>query len=430
MPLSKNFGETGMGRLLFFILFFSSQWALAAVWQESPNLQWNEEWQARYSQWIEDKVNGDYFKKLGKPYSDLRLDCADAHYGLLAMFSREHGLPFAVNLGKLTNQTTQFDYISDPDSRMATFIDYLRSNFGTESLSHLDSYSPSIESIQPGDLFMWKTGSNGNFTRHTYIIKKVNKNGTFDVLYSTQANAAAGQGLKTRTNYMFDKAPTHQGNDYQYWGFRRNKWPQEAGLSQQKISDADFQQYQWAQSLSTSGFFAKVKETLATQVEKPKDELSRLLKSLCETAQERIDIVSKAIAHQKAINGQCMNFQDFDAHSTPSRDSGLMQQYDALIDRAEYFESHGQLNGVPESLLLTIELIYSNKLSASQSDRVYNYCPIAFGKKQNQKTDLNELRLAFLAGVVSYHPNDNLWWRWGFPEGPRTQCQEFYGYPQ
>ena len=31
-----------------------------------------------------------------------------------------------------------------------------------------------------------------------------------------------------------------------------------------------------------------------------------------------------------------------------------------------------------------------------------------------------------IEGMVSYHPNDNIFWRWGVPEGRKSTCHAWY----
>jgi hypothetical protein len=55
----------------------------------------------------------------------------------------------------------------------------------------------------------------GNFIRHNYNIKSISDIGTFDVIYSTQANKAKKLPLIRRKNYDFDKLPSSP------WGFKK-----------------------------------------------------------------------------------------------------------------------------------------------------------------------------------------------------------------
>lgn len=401
----------------------------AAIWIHDSNRQWDNHWQQAYSQWIENEVNGTYFKDLGEPYASLYLDCADTHYALTAYFARAHRLPFSVNSGRTTNLLSRFDHILDPDQRLSAFIDYLQNHYGTESLVHKDSYPPPLDQLMPGDLFMWKTGSKGNHTRHTYIIKKINSNGAFDVLYSTQASAALYKPLRLRQNFMFRKAPKNTGQDKNRWGFRRMKLPQHSKLKQEAVPGASLSQYELARNSSSLHFFIQVQEANQMALETPEETFNRLFQSLCSSVIDRIDIVNKGLKQRDKLNGQCMDFRDYDTHSTPARDSGIMSDYDRLEYYLNKFSEEGSLYDINSETRKLIMAIFSNALSEAGKEKLYEYCPINFGPQPEHKTELSAFREALFSSQVSYHPNDSLLQRWGFDYSPRTTCQEFYGYP-
>lgn len=416
--------------LLLSLLFSAS--AQAAVWVHDKQRSWNDYWQQQYANWVATRVGPKFFKDLGYPYSQIPLDCADAHYALVAYFARMNQLPFRVNRGGISNLTKSFDHIRDPEERLAAFIRFLRGNYGTESLAHADTYPVGISSVMPGDIFMYKVGSNGNHTRHTYIIKNVNPDGTFDVLYSTQANADLNGPLSRRSTYMFNKAPVNGGVDYGHWGFRRMKPAQYSETDHSRIPGANFEQYELAQRLSAVEFFRAVKRVNQTVSESPQMLLSRHFNGLCSSLVDRIDIVKKGIAHQNRLGGSCMNFQDYDAHSTPSRDSGLKMDYTNYQYDFEDLKSRGDLNRVQSNLAYATQGIFNSRRSESERSQLYSSCPIDFGTSSGQKisTDMGTFRDNLFAGNVSFHPNDNIYRRWGFKSGSKTSCTQYYGYPE
>lgn len=408
------------------MLALSSQ---AAVWVHDESKSWNADWQSKYANWVASEVTPTYFKDLGKPFSNLRMDCADTHYALVAYFAARHGLPFRVNLGAVTNLTDRFDHLPAGNARLAAFINFLRANYGTESLSHRDTYPVAVNRLMPGDLFMYKVGSDGNYTRHTYIIKNINPDGTFDVLYSTQAIAAVNGSLKRNRSYMFNKAPTNKGVDHRFWGFRRMKLPQQAALDQRDVPGANFEQYDRALSLSAGEFFRWVKKVNQKVAESPQMLMQRHFTGVCNSVTERIEVVQKAVDHLRATGGACMTFQDFDAHSTPSRDSGLMLEYENYQADLDELRSAAKLAAVREDLRLNSETIFLRQRSERDRLKLYSGCPVNFGRSAEMKTDLGTFRDALFDREVSFHPNDNIHRRWGFAVGSRTSCKAFYGYP-
>lgn len=403
--------------------------ARAAVWEHEPDKSWNADWHRKYANWIATEVTPTYFKDLGRPFSDLRMDCADTHYALVAYFAARHRLPFAVNLGGTTNLSNRFDHLPPGQARLAAFIAFLRANYGTESLSHRDTYPVAIKRLMPGDLFMFKVGSNGNFTRHTYIIKNINPDGTFDVLYSTQAIAEINGSLKRNRSYMFTVAPTNRGADHRFWGFRRMKLPQEAHIDQAALPQTSFEQYDWAFNLSATEFFRRVKKANQKIAESPQMALQRNFTAVCNSVKERIDAVNKGLARQRALGGACMDFTDYDAHSTPARDAGIMMEYRTYRADFDEIRNAGRLSALREETRFFTETVFTRQRSEQEMIRLYTGCRIDFGSRRDQSTDLGSFRDALFAGWVSFHPNDTLYQRWGFEDGGPTSCPEYYGYP-
>jgi hypothetical protein len=422
------------GRQIFLFLAmtvgFWSYPGQAAVWQHRPDLQWDEAWQKQYADWVETQVKGDFFKSLGGHYAPLSLDCADAHYALIAYFSRMHELPFAVSGGQLTNLESRFDHLTDPEQRMAAFIRHLADTLWTESLVFQDTFPQKVSDLRSGDLYMWKTGSGEGATRHTYIIKKINSNGTFDVLYSTQANAAKAGPLRLRQEYTFPHSPRQVGADQDRWGFRRMKMPQHSAWDQSAVPGASLEQYEWARSMSQIQFAHRVQQTLATVQESSEQVVGRQLGRLCQSVQGRVEVVLEAVAYAEAIGQSCMDFRDFDIHSTPSRDKALMDSFAALEFQLQMIDESGSWGTLSPQTQAVARALFSEQLTPAEAEGLFQFCPIQFGHQPDQQTHLQELRTALFRGEVSFHPNDNLWRRWGFQVGEKTSCQQYYGYPQ
>lgn len=410
------------------ILFFAVQ-ASASVWDASPGAVWNDQWEQKYSNWIAAEVGPTFFKDLGNPFKNVRLDCADAHYALRAYFARMNGLPFAVNKGSLTNKTTRFDHISNANNRLAAFMEFLAASYGTESLSHVDTFPVNIYDIKPGDLFMYKVYLSGEYTRHTYIIKNINIDGTFDVMYSTQARFKDNLPLNRQKTYMFKKAPINTGNDKNYWGFRRAKLPHEATIHQNNLSPEYFNQYQMASQMDALSFFRAIKKIYQTIDESPQMIVNRNFNTVCSALNDRVGIVASGAQYSQKI-GRCMNFQEYDSHSTPSRDKGIMSDYSNFAFDLNEIVSQGNQNKVQNLLLSNAALIFGSKaLTQNQKNQLAQSCPINAGTGKHT-VDLGTFKRQLFGGEISYNPNDNIYYRWGFFVGNKTSCKEFYGYPE
>lgn len=416
-----------MKKFIFVILFsLIAKSGHAAVW--NSNQEFTDRWYQSYSNWVATSVGPNFFKELGSPFSSLKIDCADAHYALLAYYARENGLTLRINNGNTTSQTKRFDDVSNADQRLVAFINYMSANFGTESLSHRDTYPVAVDSVRPGDLFMYKVGSNGNFTRHAYIIKNINPDGTFDVLYSTQARMAQGLPLRRQQTYMFSKAPLNTGVDKNHWGFRRAKPSDWAHVSQENLSLSNFSQYILAFELGKYGFFKEVRRANQSIQESPNMIVTRNFNTVCNAVTDRVDVVQSALDYVRQVGGQCLGEQKYDAHSTPSRDSGIRDMYyNYYLSLDELIQSSKQQQVDSRLYNLSLIIFGDSALNTEQTTATYQACPV--------NTTVGSVNLAgfkrrLFEGKVSFHPNDNAHWRWGFENGPRTRCYAYYGYPE
>ncbi|MCJ8277472.1 MAG: hypothetical protein MJK18_11575, partial [Bdellovibrionales bacterium] len=192
------------------------------------------------------------------------------------------------------------------------------------------------------------------------------------------------------------------------------------------------QQYDWARQYSAVEFFSRVKRLNQTIVESPQMIVQRNFSNLCSAVNDRVDIVNRGVAHTNSLGGACMNFRDYDTHSTPSRDSGIMNNYESYAFDYQTLIDQGQSGQVQQSYRQLTEIIFANGFDESEQTFVRESCPIRFGQSGGQSlyTDLASFRVALFGGRVSYHPNDNLYRRWGFNQGSKTTCEEFYGYPE
>lgn len=421
--------------LTFWLIFVSFQTLFfhhsqAQIWNTDSKKVWSEDIQIKYSNWVSGKLGTDFFKSLGRPYTKLRLDCADAHYALLAYFARQEGLPFIIDRGKLSNMTTRFNSVANENERFVDFIKYIAGSYGTEALVHNDTFPISFRSLRPGDLFMYKIGSSNGVTRHTYIIKNINPDGTFDVVYSTQAAAASGLPLYRKESHMFNHAPTNRGDDANRWGFRRQKPAHLASQLQENIPGADFSQYDLARQYKNDplAFFREVKKANQTISESPQRLISRNLNNICGSMNDRVESVNQAQAHLAKTNNQCMGFQNYDAYSTPSRDSGLADEYLTLSYDYSEIANRGQTNRIGKDLLDVTEASLNHRRTQNEDQVLTQFCKVEFTTGPNGYTNIGRFFDALFDGKVSYHPNDNIHRRWGYEEGRKTTCEEFYGY--
>ncbi|MCF8060628.1 MAG: hypothetical protein K9K67_15100 [Bacteriovoracaceae bacterium] len=406
--------------------------AEAKVWQATNN--WSLDWEKKFSNWMtSQKVNTTIFTSRNSPYFGIKADCADASYALRAIFSLENSLPFTVKnpsgarsgYATLNNDTSKFDKAGPANKRLVALINYLGDAVGTEHLNYHDTVPVKIESIAPGMLFTYKiNGRLGKSIRHSYNIKDVTPTGDFDVIYATQAIAKKGLPLNFREGFAFSNAPQT------VWGFKRFKWPtliNESVSSYPEEFGYSQEQFQLSESLGARGFFRYVKKVLQVNDQSAEQLLRSKLNTLCRAANDRIESVNQGVEHHRQTGGRCMNYADFDAYSTPSRDKSLLNDFENLFYEMKDLEQTGLVGEVDYAFWDSLKEIRSGLRQGQDSalDReLLGLCSINY--KRGATIHLGELFRRIDQNLLSSHPNDELAQRWGETARNRTRCKAWY----
>lgn len=413
-----------MKTLLFAFLGIISLSASADVWVDKE--LWDSEWEAKFSEWVKtQKVNKDMFVSPTSPYKGVVADCADVAYNLRAIFSYENGLQFSAKnpmataqskVKHFTNRMTMFDNIADPNKRVVAFLNYLGKSLGTETMVAADSYPLKLKEIKAGDMYLYKTKMADKFVRHNYNVKNIDRRGNFDLIYSTQAIRDSGAPMNHKVKSLYNPPVAYK------WGFRRYDYGISVNAQKKSTYASAYsdEQYQLAKDLDSAKFFAHIKGLLRTEVESPEDLMKSGLKELCGQVKERVEIVKRALDHKSALNNQCMEYADFDTHSTPSRDGRLKEIITNL--QADYNDvNKSQLTVETQDLL---EAIYATKPTQLQLDSLMVFCPVTY--KNGSQVNLREIKNRVQKGLLSSHPNDSLENRWGEKSNGKTKCEAFY----
>ena len=418
-PIMKSFFT-----MLTLSLFLSFQSLNAAVWEDTNS--WNMDYEKAYSAWMQSTaVREGMFTNTNSPYYGISTDCADTAYAMRAIFAFENKLPFAIinpsgsrDISKtLNNKSNKFDYAGPENKRLVAMITEIGDSVGTENLTRFDTYSPAISSIVPGSLFTYKMKARfGKFIRHAYNIKDINPVGTFDVIYSTQANHNARGDLLRRRDREFENLPSDP------WGFRKFKWPQHLGLASSELpaelGHSD-EQYTLATQMDTRAFFKYVGKKLATTTETSDERLTRIFNAVCFESQARVSYVNEAIKYLNETNNACMDYEKFDAFSTPARDGALKEMYERLKQALAEAKQTGA-GGTQAGMFA--DFIFNNK-GAIQAE-LQAACPVEY--KPGTVINLSVFWKRLAAGKMSSHPNDIVEVRWGEKSSPATRCKRHY----
>ena len=395
----------------------------ASVWEDTES--WSLSYEQKFTEWMgSTAVREGMFTTPSSPYYGVNTDCADTVYALRAVFAFENKLPFAIinpsgsrDVSKsLNNKTSKFDYKGPENKRLVALITEIGDSVGTENLTRYDTYPVAIKSIKGGTIFTYKMKARfGRFIRHAYNIKVVNPIGSYDVIYSTQANHAKRGDLLRRRDRDLENLPSDP------WGFRRFKWPEHLGQSISVIPaelGASNEQFALANSMG-SRFFKYVSTQLATTSESEGERLVRVFNNVCQETQARIMYVNEALDSLNKTNNACMDYADFDAYSTPARDGALK---DIFLNLEASYKAAKSQGGTDPLMLSFAEYIFTGKGSAQAE--LQAACPINY--RPGVTTDLGTFWSRMNNDRLSSHPNDIVEVRWGEVTKPLTRCKRWY----
>ncbi|PIK16650.1 hypothetical protein [Halobacteriovorax sp. JY17] len=408
-----------MKTLLLIIFILSCGKPFAQVWDS--NTKWSEETSQDFSSWISsDAYSTAIFQSPSSPWYGIRTDCADAIIAAQVIYAFETKTEFTLKLdssnrNNLTNKTTQFDSISDPIQRVKAFIHLIGDTIGTEGLARFNSYPINPGQLRPGDFYVARWETNGEFVRHASMIKEILPTGHL-VLYSSTTPVKVRE-LETR-----EGMPLHILSG-QPWGFKR---VQPFLGKSSELEDYSLSQYELLDTAGSDYFFPRVLDLLKVREDTLEENLLRRVKNLCSQLKLRKKEVYATQNYLASINNRCMNYSEYDEHSTPSRDKSLLNGIKRLLygwKKIRQSESSGELSS---TLRNGLDSLLRKNQSEQARDDLKNLCQIQLNlNNQEVSYDLKNFFDLSLKQRISSHPNDSLDMRWGAP-GQKTSCKSFY----
>jgi len=385
-------------KILSFILIVSL-WAgaeaKAAVWRNEH--EWSADWEKKYSEWIRTSFNEDIF--VTGPYSGLRTDCSDAVYMARAIFAYENKLPFVIRdstggSNRLSNSMSRFDSTSDSHKRARKFIAYVGEVTSTKTMPQ-DTYPVAINrrNVRSGTVWSRPSRRENNIIRriirgnsedpgHAETVKKVAETGVLTLIGSTVPKEV--RKLHTTSSMVFMPEGTATG--------LRN-WMQPDYYQRSK---ADLPGYSLEQfntigndggGRSLQRWNKEVQRRLALREETREESIQRQADDLCGLVNDRVAIIKESEAHRRALGGACMDRDDYDSYSTPSRDKRIKETLEQLMHAAGVED----ISGIERPLRRCADI------------------QITSGKA----ISLYEFSSRLLAKRVSSNPNHNFDARWG-----------------
>ena len=425
-----------MNRYLVILLLMSYQTVShAAVW--SNKNKWNAQWEDRYSLWVASNYTKRIF--LNGKYAGIKHDCADSAYFARLVFAYENKLPFVIkdprfeamskeDFAKLARDyppetnynpyaivkpwiTNDFDYYDKlpAKERFLRFIRFVGEFTGTESLM-VDTYPVKLSRkwFRPGVIaalprIKIKGGPNAFLSQdstdpereaespgHAQIVTKVDKHGVIHYLKSTVP--AKLQAFQHTTLNSF--VPDEKGGSFRLW-----KQPDYYGKPENSLPGYGTGQYY------LKGVFEDAMQKRLAKVQESNDQkYFRLSSEVCHQVEQRVPVVNEAWKFKQNIGGRCMDYGEFDSHSTPSRDGKIKKALKYLVQSATG-SKEGDVKVVAK---------YLNKACGS-----IEYLP---GKKITAAKFSQRL----MAGKVSSDPNQAPAVRWGDQNPRKLGCKQFY----
>jgi hypothetical protein len=328
-----------MNQLSFLIILLATYFntSFANVWTTTNT--WNNDWENKYSKWVEEEVKTSIFKS-GR-YADLNTDCADAVYTIRAIYAYENGLPFEFrNPNKygqrFTNKISQFNrHSKSNDLRFRKFLNWMHRLISTFSLGY-DTYSPKIDehTIKPGMTFLLHKV-------HVYMIKKIDAIGIPQLISSTVPRKIRNLD----TDFMVP-TPDEEEMTKDLGGFRAWRWPKQLFWSKARLQAnnlySDEQYLAFKKSEEEDDDF---EEIIAFKLsggvkESTEDKIQRYIKLTMDQLKERVEIVQTGHTFYSQPN-RSFTSQDYYNHSTPSRDSRLVEAVYSLMELNDEFIMEG-----------------------------------------------------------------------------------------
>jgi hypothetical protein len=386
----------------------------AAVW-ETQN-RWSEQWEQNYSEWVQQNWDKDFFARPGTPWKGLILDCADTVYSMRIVYSYLHALPFVMKDstgGKVlvSNEMSRWDDKPDQAQRVRQFLRFVYAIGGTSSLPN-DTFPVALnrEWIKSGALILTDRANH-----HSWTIKSVSEFGVPFLLYSSRPakNILLTRNELPTTGFIF----AGKLRPERHAGFRYFRQPEYINKPVWEVPGYSLDQYQ----VPLARWRAEVQGSLALVNETHEGRIQRLLENVCQSSQERIQVVQDGVSYSSRKSG-CLNPAEYDDYSTPNRDARLKGNFEDL-DEAYALAVSAKAN-LSVELKLRLRSVIPQEQGAIPPGK--EYCRVHY--TEDKVMTLGEVRRRSTGDMLSNNPHDPMEYRWGDVVGnsPRARrCPKY-----
>lgn len=367
------------------------------IWEAKNS--WNEEWEIKFSKWILENVDVDFFKRY-----NISTDCADVAVALRWIFARINYLPQANTIAEtgdlfghysLRKKWKKLKTASNwyEDELFKTALEFMLDQTSTQTVGN-DAYPVNLdkESLIPGTFHLYA----GNNSGHVKVILESH----FDEMASLPIYTGAStmpRKVRTLAREVFnDKNWPYYVNDKEVNAFMAFRWTKQSGddwVLEKKENHKRYSIIQFDKDLRVTypSFIKYLIETLSPKIEEDKL-IVEGIKDITDYINQRISIVDEG--YNKCKTNKCQpNSSEYDDYSTPSRDSKLIKKFQ---DMYAIVKQVAELNSAPD-----LVEDWQNEINA-------NYITI-----ENHQLSLKQIYYLFSNQLTSFDPNDSKLKRWG-----------------
>lgn len=385
-------------KISFFIFFMALALGIsahAAVWQDEH--EWNADWERRYSEWVHSSFNEEVF--VSGRYKGIETDCSDAVYAARVIFAYENKLPFVIRDStgggsRVSNKMSRFDGVSDPLQRARRFIAYVGDVTSTKTMAS-DTYPVAINrrNVKAGTVWSRPSRRENNIIRrivrgnsgdpgHAETVKTVSETGVLTLIGSTVPKAV--RPLHTTSSMVFMPVGTETGlrNWMQpdYYNRSRSELP---GYSMEQFNSLGSD----GGSRSLRRWNNDVQRRLALREETHAEAIQRQVDDVCGLVNDRVALIAESEKRRQQLGSSCMDREDYDSYSTPSRDKRIKE----TLDQLEQTVGVSNVAGLQRYLGSCPAI----RIAPGKSLSLYDFC------------------IGLEAGRVSSNPNHDFDARWG-----------------
>lgn len=355
--------------------------------------QWSEDWERKYSQWIMDNVQEDFFSKY-----NISTDCADAIVGIRWIFSRIHGLPVANHIATSSNLFTNYSvpkkwrYLAtgntwNTDQLFMTALNYIMGVASTRTIK-LDGYAVSLDKkgLSVGAFLLTESQD----SNHVKIISENH----FDDITSLPLFTLAST-VPRKVRLLVREVVLDQGwPERNVKSFLKFRWPivtRNGVYLKAKDEHSDFSVEQFSSLLREQNpIFVKFLLNRLKSTYEPSSLINLSLQDIVDYTKQRVSVVNEGFEFCQR-NDCSLGTANWDAWSTPSRDKKLLQKFKNMDVLTKEFED----------------------LAPGLQERWRKALNENFVRVTDVSLSLASIRQFLDNGLASSEPNDSINKRWG-----------------